>query len=83
MAIIKPYGKKIRQEKWFFLRQPRLGDVDIAAQFFGVKGEFSPERDMAFEKHIKRINYFNSLPFFQKMNGRRIKELVKKEKPWY
>ncbi len=77
--VIKPYGNDL----WFRIKQPRIGDVDIADRYFGVKGEFSPHSDRAFDKHIKRYKEMNDMPMFKKMNGKRIKALISNEGTWY
>lgn len=83
MAIIKPFGKNIGEDLWFHITQRRAGDVDLMDKYFGIKGEFSPFIDIAFNKHIKRLDSLSHSTFFNKFNGRKIKEIRKVEKFWY
>ena len=82
MMLIKPY-KRENQDLWFHIRQPRIGDVDIADKYFGIKGEFSPYSDIAFQKHINRLTKFGNNPFYFKFNGKRIKKILQQEGLWY
>ena len=79
--IIKPYAGKL--DLWFRIKQPRIGDVDKADIYFGLKGEFSPSNDIAFEKHIKRLGKLAREPFYKNMNGGRVKAIARAEPLWY
>lgn len=81
--IVKPYGKKSGLDLWFRIKQPRIGDVDMADRWFGVMGEFNPYADAGFERHIKRLNGLAHNPFFYKYNGQRIKMILQQERLWY
>ena len=77
MAIIKPY----KNDLWFRLPRPSNPDLDDVC--FGRKGHFSPESDIAFRLHEKRITKLKNLPYYAHLNGTRIKEIRKEEKFWY
>ena len=77
--LIKPFGNDL----WFKLTQPRKGDCDRVDKYFGVFGEFSPNSDIAFDKHCNRLNRFTYSPFYLKFNGNKIKEIRKQEPLWY
>jgi hypothetical protein len=79
--LIKPYRSK-GQDIWFHIKQPRIGDVDMADRWFGVKGEFSPSSDIAFKKHIDKLNGLAHSPFFNRYNGQKIKKILEFERLW-
>jgi len=79
MAIIKPY----KNDLWFHLPQKQKGDVDRQAIYFGRNGEFNPYSDIAFEKHMIRLNGLAHNPIFFNYNGQRIKKIREAERFWY
>jgi hypothetical protein len=82
MAIVSIYkDKKENSEKWFLFRFPRIGNVDLAEKYFGTKGEFSPAKDMAFNKHLGRLDYWGKR--FEGVNGNKIKMINEQEPLWY
>lgn len=76
--IIKPY----KNDLWFKL--PHLSRVpDLEDRYFARKGEFSPESDAAFNKHINRLEKLNHNSYYKSLNGSRIKEIRRQEALWY
>ena len=75
--LIKPYGNDL----WFRIRQRSL-NPDWEALNFASKGEFSPQSDIAFEKHINRLIKLANAPYIQKLNGNRIKVIRGFEPLW-
>ena len=65
---------------WLYFKTPYNNyPPDYQELNFCRKGEFSPESDIAFDKHIDRLKKLNDHPMFKKMNGKRIKEICKTE----
>lgn len=48
---------------------------------FGKSGEFSPDSDRAFLKHLNRLEMVTK--FYSHLNGKRIKAIIREESPWY
>jgi hypothetical protein len=71
----KPYG-----DEWFRLRTPQNPD-EAERSFLHNEGEFSLYKDEAFERHLERYERLNK--FYAHQNGKRLKLVVKGEKPWY
>jgi hypothetical protein len=72
-----------KNDVWFKVKQPRVGDVDYADRYFGVNGEFSERSDNAFKKHLQRYSELNDMPMYKRMNGKRVKNLILQERTWY
>jgi len=79
MAVIRPYQSG---DKWFHIKTLRK-HPDTAAGQFCNSGEFSPKADLAFDRHIERLN--RATKFFRdEIRERiRIKRVTETERPWY
>jgi hypothetical protein len=71
-----------KNDVWFRVKQPRVGDVDYADRYFGVSGEFSERSDNAFKKHLDRYKKLNAMPMYKRMNGERVRNLLMQEGAW-
>ena len=56
---------------WLYFKTPPRNNYspDYQAVNFCRNGEFSPESDIEFDKHIDRLKKLNNSPMFKKMNG--------------
>ena len=61
--------------------QPARRNPDREEFYFLRYGEFSLESEIAFEKHLSRYSKLNK--FYAKLNGKRIKQVLNDEPPWY
>jgi len=76
--LIKPF----KNDLWFRIPKPHNPDRDFLL-FSHNQAEFSERTEEAFDKHINRIRHLVSLPYYQKLNGKRIKFIRNNEGLWY
>lgn len=76
MALVKELGRGA----WLHL-DGRRKDPDKESLRFGRTGEFSPFSDLAFEKHLKRLD--RTSKFYSYLNGGKVKMIIRDEKCWY
>ncbi len=75
--------KLYKNDLWFRIPPKVKVSPDFQDVYFCKKGEFSPESDIAFNRHINRLIGFTNNPYYQKMNGNRIKAIRADEPFWY
>jgi len=78
MAIVK----EDKNGLWFHIKLKRHR-ADSEAFNFGRIGEFSPYTDLAFIKHLRRLDRLKNNPVIRNMNGGRIKVIREAERLWY
>ena len=72
--------KELSRGAWLHLERGSK-DPDREALNFRRFGEFSLSSEIAFEKHLQRLDKVSR--FFAHLNGGRIKAIIQSEKPWY
>ncbi len=66
--------------EFLYFKSPHVRiQVDFQDVYYGRSGEFSPEADIAFDKHVERLKKLNAMPMYQRMNGERLKALHSSE----
>ncbi len=78
--MLKASTKDVFEMEWLYFKTPKIKEnIDKQEINFGRSGEFSPEADISFEKHLQRLDKLNKSPMFGKMNGRRLENLYQAE----
>jgi hypothetical protein len=73
-----PYGQN--KSKWYQLKPLSRPDWEELSYLHG-SGEFSLYRDESFDKHLKEYDKLNK--FYSHLNGKRLKAVIERERPWY
>jgi hypothetical protein len=84
--IVKPYKNRAHDIAWFQVSSKKhYGpyNVDLQSEYYGRKGEFNLTADLAFKKHLARIETLKQSDYYKTLNGTKQTFLFTTEPPWY